>query len=313
MNLIKTACLLLTLALFASAKNENPDLNFGKQVSDSGIRHSFLICGNKTVLINEDNQIVWQTNGYGRDGFVLGNGNILVSVGNVAKEITREGKLVWSYKLSKGNKELGTCMRLENGNTLVVERGVKPQLLEVDQKGSIAVRVPLQPDTNNAHMQTRMARKLPNGNYIVPHLLAFAVKEYNPNGTVVRTIKTDLTELGGRKQRNWPFTAIHLKGGNLLVNLTNGNKTVEFNRDGKVAWRVDNSDVGGRFADPCGGQRLENGNTIICSYGQKKGDMPKLFEINRNKEVVWEYFNPEVRAHEVHVISTNGDAEGFIK
>ena len=228
MNLIKTACLLLSLALFASAKNENPDLNFGKQVSDSGIRHSFLICGNRTVLINEDNQIVWQTNGYGRDGFVLGNGNILVSVGNVAKEITREGKLVWSYKLSKGNKELGTCMRLENGNTLVVERGVKPQLLEVDLKGSIAVRVPLQPDTNNAHMQTRMARKLPNGNYIVPHLLAFAVKEYKPNGSVVRTIKTDLTELGGRKQRNWPFTAIHLKGGNLLVNLTNGNKTVEF-------------------------------------------------------------------------------------
>ena len=72
MNLIKTACLLLSLALFASAKNENPDLNFGKQVSDSGIRHSFLICGNRTVLINEDNQIVWQTNGYGRDGFVLG-------------------------------------------------------------------------------------------------------------------------------------------------------------------------------------------------------------------------------------------------
>ena len=313
MNLIKTACLLLSLALFASAKNENPDLNFGKQVSDSGIRHSFLICGNRTVLINEDNQIVWQTNGYGRDGFVLGNGNILVSVGNVAKEITREGKLVWSYKLSKGNKELGTCMRLENGNTLVVERGVKPQLLEVDLKGSIAVRVPLQPDTNNAHMQTRMARKLPNGNYIVPHLLAFAVKEYNPNGSVVRTIKTDLTELGGRKKRNWPFTAIHLKSGNLLVNLTNGNKTVEFNRDGKVAWRVDNSDVGGRFADPCGGQRLANGNTIICSYGQKKGDMPKLFEINRDKEVVWEYFNPQVRAHEVHVISTNGKKEGSLK
>ena len=162
-------------------------------------------------------------------------------------------------------------------------------------------------------MQTRMARKLPSGNYIVPHLLAFAVKEYKPDGTVVRTVKTDLPELGGRKQRNWPFTAIHLSGGNLLVNLTNGNKTVEFDPKGKVAWRVDNSHVGGRFADPCGGQRLVNGNTIICSYGQKKGDMPKLFEVNREKEVVWEYFNAEVRAHEVHVIFTNGQAEGYLK
>jgi hypothetical protein len=231
----------------------------------------------------------------------------------MAKEITREGKVVWSYKLSKENKELGSCVRLDNGNTLIVERGVKPQLLEVRKDGSVAVTVPLKPDTQNGHMQTRMARKLSNGNYIVPHLLAFAVKEYQPDGTVVRTIRTDLEELGGRKARNWPFTAIQLKGGNLLVNLTNGNKTVEFDPSGKVAWRVDNSHVAGRFADPCGGQRLANGNTLICSYGQRKGDMPKLFEVTRDKKVVWEYFNPAVRAHEVHVISTNGKPEGFLK
>ena len=303
----------LLLALALPAKNEKANPTFGKQVSESGIRHSFLICGNPTALVNEKNEIVWQTKGYGRDGFVLKSGNVLVSIGNEAKEITREGKVVWSYKLSKGNKELGSSVRLDNGNTLIVERGVKPQLLEVRQDGSIAVTVPLKPDTQNGHMQTRMARKLPNGNYIVPHLLAFAVKEYKPDGTVVRTIKTDLEELGGRKARNWPFTAIQLKGGNLLVNLTNGNKTVEFDPSGKVAWRVDNSDVDGRFADPCGGQRLANGNTLICSYGQRKGDMPKLFEVTRDKKVVWEYFNPAVRAHEVHVVSTNGKPEGFLK
>ena len=307
--------LLLAFALpfFSFAKNEASTPNFGKQVSQSGIKHSFLICGNRTVLLNENSEIIWQTEGYGRDGFVLPNGHILVSVGNVTKEITREGEIVWSYKLSKGNKELGSCVRLQNGNTLVVERGVKPQLLEISTTGSIAVTVPLKPETTNAHMQTRMARKLANGNYIVPHLLAFAVKEYKPDGTVVRTIKTDLPELGGRKERNWPFTAIQVNGGNLLVNLTNGNKTVEFDSVGKVAWRVDNTNVENRLADPCGGQRLANGNTIICSYGQKKGGMPKLFEVNRNKKVVWEYFNPAVRAHEVHVITTNGEVEGTLK
>ena len=310
-----TLPLLLAFALpfFSFAKNETSTPIFGKQVSQSGIKHSFLICGNRTVLLNENSEIIWQTEGYGRDGFVLPNGHILVSVGNVAKEITREGEIVWSYKLSKGNKELGSCVRLQNGNTLVVERGVKPQLLEISTTGSIAVTVPLKPETTNAHMQTRMARKLANGNYIVPHLLAFAVKEYKPDGTVVRTIKTDLPELGGRKERNWPFTAIQVRGGNLLVNLTNGNKTVEFDSVGKVAWRVDNTNVEGRLADPCGGQRLANGNTIICSYGQKKGGMPKLFEVNRNKKVVWEYFNPAVRAHEVHVITTNGEVEGTLK
>ena len=310
---MKLIIILLNLVLFLELSAQKKAVPFGKQKSESGITHSFLICGNKTVLLNEKSEILWQTKGYGRDGFVLENGNILVSVANVAKEISRNGKLVWSYQLSKGNKELGTCVRLENGNTLVVERGVKPQLLEVGRDGKIKVRVPLQPETANAHMQTRMARKMPNGNYLVPHLLAFAVKEYKPDGTVVRTIKTDLAELGGRKERNWPFTAIRVGDGKILSNLTNGNKCVEFDSKGGVAWRLDNSHVDGRLADPCGGQRLTNGNTVICSYGQKKGDMPKIFEVTKDKKVVWEYFNPEVRAHEVHVISTNGKKEGFLK
>ena len=310
---MKLIIILLNLVLFLELSAQIKAVPFGKQKSESGITHSFLICGNKTVLLNEKSEILWQTKGYGRDGFVLENGNILVSVANVAKEISRNGKLVWSYQLSKGNKELGTCVRLENGNTLVVERGVKPQVLEVGRDGKIEVRVPLQPETANAHMQTRMARKMPNGNYLVPHLLAFAVKEYQPDGTVVRTIKTDLAELGGRKERNWPFTAIRVGDGKILSNLTNGNKCVEFDSKGGVAWRLDNSHVNGRLADPCGGQRLTNGNTVICSYGQKKGDMPKVFEVTQDKKVVWEYFNPEVRAHEVHVISTNGKKEGSLK
>lgn len=286
---------------------------FGKQVSESGIKHSFLIAGTPTVIVGEDGQVKWEAQGKARDGFVLENGNVLVSIGNVAKEITMEGKEVWSHAMAKENKELGTALRLSDGNTLVVERGVKPRLLEITREGDIAVEVPLLPETDNAHMQTRMARKLPNGNYLVPHLLAFKVKEYQPDGKVVREIKTDLEELGGREKRNWPFTAIRLENGNTLVNLTNGNKTVEFDSDGKVAWKVTNEDVAGRFADPCGGQRLANGNTVICSYGQKDPKKPKLFEITPDKKVVWEFFHPKARAHEVHVLTTNGKPEGALK
>ena len=78
--------------------------------------------------------------------------------------------------------------------------------------------------------------------------------------------------------------------------------------DGKVVWRVDNSDVDGRFADPCGGQRLASGNTVICSYGQRKPNMPKVFEITRDKEVVWEYMNANLTGiHEIHVLTTSGE------
>ena len=108
--------------------------------------------------------------------------------------------------------------------------------MEVDSHGTIVLEFPLQPETDNAHLQTRMARKLPSGNYLVPHLLAFKVKEYTPQGEVVREWKTDLPQLGGRNAENWPFTAIRFADGNTLVSLTHGNKMVEFDPQGKVVW-----------------------------------------------------------------------------
>ncbi len=99
-------------------------------------------------------------------------------------------------------------------------------------------------------MQTRMARQLKNGNFLVPHLLAFAIKEYAPDGKVVRRFKTDFEELGGRPAENWPFTAIRLDNGNTLVSLTHGNKVIELDPSGAVVWIVNNDDVQGRFKDP---------------------------------------------------------------
>lgn len=295
-------CLLSVLKLVLPAVAQGSP----KQVSAERIQHGFLVCGNMTALFDENSQVVWQVDGGSRDGYVLGNGNLLISNGRVAREYTRSNEVVWSYQLNAVNKELGTAVRLDSGNTMLVERGIKPRLLEINAQGEIKAEIPLQPDTDNAHMQTRMARKLANGNYIAPHLLGFAIKEYAPDGTVLKTIRTDLAELGGREEENWPFTAIRLANGNTLANLTHGNKTVEFDISGKVAWRVDNTDVEGRFSDPCGGQRLPNGNTVIASYAQRDASKPRLFEITPDKKVVWEFFHPSAHAHGIHVISTNG-------
>ena len=297
---------LLVLGLPAFTFADKPAI---RQESPTGIRHSFLVTGSKTavLLINEESEVVWEVEGYSRDGYVLDNGNILISDGKTAREY-RAGThdVVWSYEMDPKNEELGTVFRLDNGDTMMVEQGAHPRIIEVGQDGAINVEIPLQPETDNAHMQTRMARKLPNGNYLAPHLLAFKIKEYAPDGTVVREIRTDLKELGGREIHNWPFTAIQLDNGNLLVNLTHGHKTVEFDPEGNIVWRCDNSDVDGQFSDPCGGQRLPNGNTVIGAYGQQDPAMPKIFEVTRDKKVVWEFFHPEIHAHEIHIITTNG-------
>ena len=168
---------LLGLAPFSLMAEESV-APFGKQVSASGIHHSFLTAGSPTVLVGEDGQVKWRSFGKARDAFVLANGNVPATINNQAKEITADGRVVWSYKQGGGHKELGAAVRLPSGNTLVVERGVHPRLLEVTSKGAIAVAVAPQPETDNVHLQTRMARKLPHGNYLVPHLLAFRNSDF---------------------------------------------------------------------------------------------------------------------------------------
>jgi len=270
------------------------------------IAHSFFVAGPQfTGIIGEDGKEIWDAKKpAARDGYVLPNGNKLICWSDEVKELDANNEVVFSYQLTSENKELGTAERLKNGNTLITELGTKPRLLEVNAKGEIKVEVPLQPETDNAHMQTRMARKLSNGNYLVPHLLAFAVKEYTPTGEVVQTFKTDLPELGGKEAKNWPFTAIRLTNGNTLINLTNGNKTIEVDKTGKVVWKMGNDDVEGTpFDDACGAQRLPNGNTVITAYHAKEGI--KLFEATPQKEIVWTYEGPYY-VHHFQILTTNG-------
>lgn len=270
------------------------------------ITHSVFIAGPSfTGILNEQGEPEWTAPKKGaRDGFVLDNGHILIAWAKEVVEFCKDLKPVWTYKLDPSNGEISTAARLENGNTLITELGKNPRLLEVSPKGEIKVEVKLQPETNNTHMQTRMARKLENGNYLVPHLLGFAVKEYAPDGKVVKEFETDSDYFGGRDTKHWPFTAIRTRTGTTVVGCTYGNRVVEFDKDGQVVWDLKNADVGGIIKDACGVQRLANGNTVVACYGARDG--VKLFEVNKGKEVVWKYDGPH-RVHHFQVLTTNGE------
>ena len=77
---------------------------------------------------------------------------------------------------------MNTVQAVGDGRYMLTEAGPKPRLLEVDRDGKVVVEVPLQAQTKDHHLQTRMARKLPNGNYLVPQLLDKVVREYTPDG-----------------------------------------------------------------------------------------------------------------------------------
>ena len=188
---------------------------------------------------------------------------------------------------------MNTSQALENGNVVLTEAGPNPRLLEVDRTGKVVVEFALQCQNTNHHMQSRMARKLPNGNYLVPQLLDKVVREYTPKGEIVWEYKTPETP-----KDSWPFTAIRIPNGNTIVTLTHGNSIVEVDPKGQVVWQVTNADLpGAPLKDPCGAQWLPNGHIVVTSYAAK-GDALKLIEINRDKQIVWS--RQDGKPHGIH-------------
>ncbi|MCH2366495.1 MAG: hypothetical protein MK554_04645, partial [Planctomycetes bacterium] len=212
-----------------------------KKVSTSleaPIRHSFLGVGNasKAVIVGEDGSIKWKVNLPSSDGWVLPSGNVLLALyrmrgfpnGGVVEIDRKTKKIVFQYKGQQ--KETSTVQALPGDKFLVAELGPEPRAIVIDRTGKVLKTTPLQCQKKNFHMQTRMLRMLPNGNYIAPHLLDFAVKEYEPDtGKVVRSFPTDDR---GRAKRDWPFTAIRLENGNTLIGCTNGNRIIEVDATG---------------------------------------------------------------------------------
>jgi hypothetical protein len=125
-----------------------------------------------------------------------------------------------------------------------------------------------------------MARKLPSGHYLVCAEDPGVVTEYNGRGEVVweHPIRTRV------------YGAIRLKNGNTLIASGGGASVLEVSRDGKVVWEI-------KGAIPGAGvtlkwttflTELDSGNLIVgnCHAGEKS---PQLFEITRDKKVVWQF------------------------
>ena len=186
------------------------------------------------------------------------------------------------------------------GRVIVTEAGDRPRLLEIEKKsGKIVVDLPLQAQTKDHHLQTRMSRKLRNGNYLVPYLLDRVVREWTPQGKLVWEAQTP----------HWAFTAIRLDNGNTLVGCTLGDLVVEFDRAGKIVWQVTDDELPGKpFNDCCGVQRLPNGNIVVTAHHATGNDV-RLVEITRDKQVVWEHRDPSKPGiHHFQILETDGRA-----
>ena len=268
--------------------------------------HKVLLQGDgKLAMVDPDGTIAWQMPWGGiHDIHLLPNGNILTRRGRAAVvEIDPARKqVVWSYDSSRsggnaGKKvEVHAFQRLSNGDTMIAESGAA-RIIEVDRDGQIKKRIPLVVNHPSVHSDTRLVRKLENGNYLVAHEADGMVREYDGDtGDVVWDFSVPMFGKPAAKGHgpeafgNRLFCALRLRNGNTLIGAGNGHSVLEVTADKQIVWQLHQDDLPGiRLAWVTTLEVLPGGNYVIGNCHAGPGQ-PLLVEVNPDtKDVVWTF------------------------
>lgn len=245
---------------------------------------SFLCCdhnGGQVCVVAADGAITWRMTAKNpQDCWKLPNGNILFCHAGGAVEADKELKVVWEYK-APPKTECQACQPLPDGTVMIVECGTS-RIVEVDRKGAVAKEIKLTTTTSEVHNQFRGTRKLASGHYLVCFKGERKVVELDGDGKVLREIPApgDVHEV------------LALPEQHLLITCGDGHKVVEVDAASKVVWELNENDIPGnplRLMAGC--QVLPNGNIVFCNYLGHGfiGKQPMIFEITRDKKLVWEF------------------------
>ena len=252
--------------------------------AETSARHRFLCCdyqGNKVAILAADGSIEWEFPAQTpQDCWFLPNGNVLFCYQNGAKEVSPDKKVVWEYK-APAQAQCHSCQPLPDGRVLVAECGLS-RLIEAGRDGQVAQEIKVASQAKNLGHQFRGTRKTADGHYWVCLMDEKKIVELSSVGALLREIPVD----------GFPHAAIKLPDGHLLVTLGTAGKVIELDADLKIVWQIGADELPGNpLRLPAGGQRLANGNTIICNYlpGPFMGKQPQAFEVTRDKHVVWEF------------------------
>lgn len=267
--------------------------------------HRLITQGNgKLAVVEKDGTISWEMKWGGiHDLHVLPMGNIMVqrNMREVVEIDVKTKRVVWSYDSTKRNGNQGKRVEvhafqpLENGHVMIVESG-PARIIEIDRSGKLHKEIRLKVDRPNAHTDSRLARKLKTGNYLVCHEGDGKIREYHSTGKVVWEYEVPMF---GRKPKpghgpdafgNKAFAAVRLKNGNTLIATGNGHSVIEVTPEKKIVWKIQQNDLPNiTLAWVTTIEVIPNGHYVIgnCHAGP---DNPLLIEIDpKTKQVVWTF------------------------
>ena len=298
MQILKTFLAVLALSSFLYAAdgptNEDHSAFFhGKRPQQE------ILCGcsGRLEKFDTNGNLVWtyaHEIGNMSDVQLLENGNILYADADSVIEVTPGCEVVFQYipEDQRGDSAF-TATRLADGNTLI-GWNTKNCLLIVNPKGETVKTIPCQfLDAMGSHHNMRMARPTDRGTFLVAHKRKGTIAEYDENGRIVRVMTVPGQECYG---------VLALPNGEVLGSFLN--LLVLFDATGKEVWRCTMDDLKPlTISCMCGLQVRENGNIVVGNYACNHGETHTscMFEITRDKEVVWYYQNPTAPANFMNV------------
>jgi hypothetical protein len=259
----------------------------------------------RIAIVDASGEIAWEMPcGDIHDLHVLPSGNIMVQQAfrKVVEIDPAKKEVVWEYDSSKQNGNQGKAVEvhafqpLAEGRVMIAESGVG-RIIEVDRDGKLLKQIKLKINRPHPHTDTRLARKLESGNYLVCHEGDGAVREYDgESGDVVWEYEVPLfgkQRKGGHGPEafgNSVFGAVRLASGNTLVATGNGHSVLEVTPEKKIVWELHQNDLKGiTLAWVTTIEVLPSGNYVVgnCHAGP---DNPLLVEIEpKAKRVVWQF------------------------
>jgi hypothetical protein len=218
--------------------------------------------GGRVWACRADGKPIWEIRGVSAwDAQLLPNGHVLIGEygGSQVTERKITGEILWTHRV---NNTISSCKRLPNGNTFISTFG---EMLEVDPKGAIVFSfkyangglIARAHHLRNGHLvfasggdkvvevdaerkELRTIRVMPNGDswISVEPLLGerYLIAPYGAS----KVYETDTAgKIYFECTAEHPMSAVRLPNGNTLVSSNTGRSVMEYDRTGKVVWKLD--------------------------------------------------------------------------
>ncbi len=288
---------LLTVLVLAGGS----DRTFAQSLDGSPTGPPYRVLGQDRghlAILGLDGKVEWEVpiRHNAHDLQILPSGNILVGTdASTVVEMTPEKKVVWKHVSkptgeNQGWVEIHAFQRLADGLTMIAESGNR-RIIEVDAEDKVVKSIPLVVEHPDAHRDTRRARKLANGHYLVCHEGDSTIREYDDSGKVVWSYQLDLAgrpRTGGHAGHGTEvFNAIRKPDGNTLIAGGNNNRVIEVNPAGQVVWSVDHDELPGIELKWVTSLLLKPNGNVVFGNTHAGPSNPQMIEVTRDKKVVW--------------------------